>query len=358
MNDYLLSSVVYSKKDEIQSSLVKFSLTIAQALAVLETLKYKILIVIDDHFKLIATITDGDIRRGLISGISLDCKISTLCTNNPIFVIEDSNRKELLNLFRLHLLTYIPAVNIDRVVQGLYHIDIILNKEDIDQIMVIMAGGLGTRLLPLTHDCPKPMLLLGEKPMLERILLRAKSYGFTKFIISLGHLGHQIVDYFSNGSEFGVSIHYIHESNRLGTCGSLSYLTYNEPFDFILTNSDVLSNINYKVLLDEHRTNCADLTIATRLHEYVNPFGEVLCIENKVIEIKEKPIYKSHVNMGIYALNSSVLDLLKNGEFCDMPDLILRVINRGNCVNAFHTTDDWLDVGRPSDYEKAKMIFD
>lgn len=221
-------------------------------------------------------------------------------------------------------------------------------------MMVIMAGGKGTRLRPHTEHCPKPMLPVGDKPMLEHIIDRAMSQGFNHFMLAIHYLGHMVEDYFGDGSRMNARIEYIREQAPLGTAGALGLLDRRPDAPFVVTNGDVLTDINYADLLDFHIRQQAAATMAVRIHEWQHPFGVVQTKGLDIIGFEEKPVARTHINAGVYVLSPAALNELSANEHCDMPMLIERLQVRSLRTVAYPMHEPWLDVGRPSDYEMAQ----
>jgi NDP-sugar pyrophosphorylase family protein len=220
--------------------------------------------------------------------------------------------------------------------------------------MVIMAGGIGSRLKPYTETCPKPLLPIYGKPIMEHILIRAISEGFSKFYVSVNYLAHMIEDYFGDGRKWGIEIEYIHENKPLGTAGALSYLETKIDTPFVVTNGDVLTHMRYSEFLEFHKNHYAEATMAVRTHEWQNPFGVVTVQGLDVVGLEEKPIDKSHINAGVYVLAPGIFRYLKLGKPCDMPDLFENIRKSGNRTLAYPMHEPWLDVGRPDDFKLAE----
>jgi NDP-sugar pyrophosphorylase family protein len=248
------------------------------------------------------------------------------------------------------------VVDEHKQVLGLHLWDQITTPQRRPNIMVIMAGGKGTRLHPHTENCPKPMLLLGDKPMLEHIINRAINNGFSHFMLAVHHLGHMIEDYFGDGSKLNVRIEYIREQTPLGTAGALGLLKSRPENPFLVTNGDVLTDINYGELLDFHTRNQAIGTMAVRTHEWQHPFGVVQTRGLDIVGFEEKPISRTHINAGVYVLAPEALNVMNAEEICDMPTLFERLQVDGKRTVAYPMHEPWLDVGRQSDYEKAQRI--
>ena len=223
--------------------------------------------------------------------------------------------------------------------------------------MVIMAGGRGTRLGEHTQYCPKPLLPVGGRPMLEHIIERAKVEGFNHFVLAIHYLGHMIEDYFGDGSRLNITIEYLRENKPLGTAGALGLLSARPVEPFLVTNGDVLTDIRYAELLDFHIRHSATATMAVRLHEWQNPYGVVKTNGVDIVGFDEKPVVRSHINAGIYVLAPSALDSIGANEHCDMPTLFGRVQDRQSRTIVYPMHEPWLDVGRPADLEKARNDF-
>jgi NDP-sugar pyrophosphorylase family protein len=220
-------------------------------------------------------------------------------------------------------------------------------------LMVIMAGGMGTRLRPHTEDCPKPLLAVAGKPMLEHIIERAKLEGFTHFVLAIHYLGHMIEDYFGKGERLQVQIDYVREHSPLGTAGALGLLSPRPEAPFVVTNGDVITDIRYGELLDFHVRHEAAATMAVRAHEWQHPFGVVQTQGVDIVGFEEKPIARSHINAGVYVLDPKALAVLEEDAHCDMPTLFERLQARAMRTVAYPMHEPWLDVGRPEDLRRA-----
>jgi NDP-sugar pyrophosphorylase family protein len=221
--------------------------------------------------------------------------------------------------------------------------------------MVIMAGGMGTRLRPHTENCPKPLLPVAGKPMLEHIIERAKLEGFSHFVLSIHYLGHMIEDYFGNGEHLGVQIDYLREQSPLGTAGALGLLNPRPDTPFVVTNGDVITDIRYGELLDFHIRHGAAATMAVRVHEWQHPYGVVQTKGVEIVGFEEKPVARSHINAGVYALDPDALNNLSADTHCDMPTLFERLQAKAQRTVAYPMHEPWLDVGRPDDLVAAQV---
>jgi dTDP-glucose pyrophosphorylase len=327
--------------------------SIEKAIQVLNETGLKIILVTKESGAFVGTISDGDIRRGLLRGLNLQSSIDTVINRDALVVTPYVNRERILEMMMTSKVQQIPIIDEKMYVVGLHLWDEMDEVAIRDNYVVIMAGGKGKRLMPLTSDVPKPMILLGEKPILEHIINRAKSDGFLNFKIAIGYLGDVIESYFKDGSNFGVSIEYIREDNPLGTIGALSIIDSTPTLPFIVTNSDLVTKIKFSDLLDFHVSNSATASMAIVPHELQNPYGVVKTSGLDVIGFEEKPIVKSFVNAGVYAFSPGALSELNYGEHCDAPTLFDRIRIAGLRTLAFPVHEDWKDIGLPNELSEA-----
>lgn len=322
---------------------------VRKAISNLNSVSFKIVLVVNELGILEGTISDGDIRRALLKGANLDSPLSFIVNRNPFVVSPEIGRDIIIQLMVANKIKQIPIVDADNHLIGLHTFDEINLPERRSNLMVIMAGGRGVRLGEFTKNCPKPLLPVAGKPMLEHIIDRAKNEGFDNFVISIGYLGHMIEDYFGAGEKLDVQIEYLREDHPLGTAGALSLLKPFPEAPFIVTNGDVISDIRYGELLDFHIQYKAAATMAVSVYEWQQPFGVVQTNGVEIIGFEEKPIYRCHVNAGVYALNPTALNSLSNGDHCDMPSLFQRLQAKMEYTVAYPMHESWLDVGRPND---------
>ena len=344
-----------SNKKHWSSAILPVDSNIEQAIHVLNESALKIVLVTDISGVLIGTISDGDIRRGLLKGLNLTNQIESIIHHGAIVASSDLSREIVTQMMTTNRIQQIPIVDKSMHVIGLHLWDEINGPSERGDTMVIMAGGKGSRLYPETETCPKPMLLIAGKPILEHIINRAKAEGFSNFVLAIYHLGHMIEDYFGNGEKFGVNIEYLRETSPLGTAGALSLLDPRPKSAFIVTNGDVVTDIRYGELLDFHYQNGATATMAVRTHEWQNPFGVVQTQGVEISRYEEKPISRSYINAGVYVLEPSSLGLLKKSEWYDMPTLFESIRSNGERVVAFPIHETWLDVGSPEDLKLARF---
>lgn len=328
--------------------------TIQQAISNLDQVAIKIVLVVNEAGELEGTISDGDIRRGLLKGLDLNSPITNVIHRNALVVPPEMGREMVMQLMVANKIQQIPAVDERRHVVGLHLWDEITTPPVRPNIMVIMAGGMGTRLRPHTENCPKPLLLVAGKPMLEHIIERAKLEGFSHFVLAVHYLGQMIEDHFGNGERLGVQIDYLREQSPLGTAGALGLLNPRPEAAFVVTNGDVITDIRYGELLDFHLRHDAAATMAVRVHEWQHPFGVVQTQGVEIVGFEEKPVARSHINAGVYALDPDALNSLSADARCDMPTLFERLQAQAKRTVAYPMHEPWLDVGRPDDLATAR----
>ena len=342
-----------AKKLNWESTLISPNATLRDVIAAMDKSALQISMVVDEDRRLLGTITDGDVRRALLRGQDLEASIASIMFTAPMVVSMNIGRQMVLDLMRVNKIHQLPVVNDQTRIVGLHVWDEINAPSELENIMVIMAGGFGKRMRPFTENCPKPMLEVAGKPILEHIVERAIANGFNKFVISLFYLPEVISDYFGDGSKWNCNISYVREASPLGTAGALSLLNPKPDKPFVVTNGDVLTDVSLSEMLEFHQANTATATMAVRQHELHNPFGVVRTEGINIIGFEEKPIQRSHINAGVYVLNADAIDLLKQDEICDMPTLFERLNTLGRSTIAYPMHAVWMDVGRPEDLAEA-----
>ncbi|WP_246120913.1 nucleotidyltransferase family protein [Chitinolyticbacter meiyuanensis] len=328
--------------------------TIEDAIRCLDQSGLQIVLVIDTDLRLIGTLTDGDIRRAMLRGMGLTSAVDSIFHKQPLVAPLEMGRELVLQLMQINRIHQLPVVDANHHVVGLHIWDEILTPAGRSNLMVVMAGGKGTRLRPHTENCPKPMLEVGGKPMLEHILMRAKVNGFRRFIIAVHYLAHMVEEYFGDGAAWGIEIEYLREQSPLGTAGALGLLPQKPDEPFLVSNGDVLSDVNYGEMVEFHLRHQAAGSMAVRQYEIQNPFGVVKTNGVELVGFEEKPVYRSHINAGIYVLSPVALEYIVPGEHCDMPTLFsnMKAADEKTIVYPMH--EPWLDVGRPDDLATAR----
>lgn len=343
---------------QIENNIVFFNTTIIKVLELINENSKQIAIVVDDNRKLLGTINDGDIRRALLKGSSLTDSIKNIYNRTPIIAFSYHSKEDIIELCTQNKVHQIPVVDSNKNLIRIETLEDLLYIPEKANKVVLMLGGLGTRLRPLTNDIPKPMLKVGDKPILETIVLNFKKYGFYKFIFSVSYKSHIIEEYFGDGSRFGIEIEYIHEEKRMGTAGSLFFMKEKLNEDFFVMNGDLLTDINFDDMYNYHIRNDTSCTLGVRKHSYKVPFG-VLNINNSIVRsIDEKPVYDFFVSGGVYILNPVILNLVPENKFFDMPTLVEELISKKDNVKSYYIKDYWLDIGEIDEYKKANNEYE
>jgi len=343
---------------EIKDIILTKRHTVKESLKVIDKGAVKIALVVDKEQKLIGTLSDGDIRRGLLNGLTLDSSIESIVFKTPTVGYVGDSREKLLQIALEKKIQQIPILDDSGKVVGLEIVDELLKPKIKQNRVILMVGGLGTRLRPLTENTPKPMLKVGNKPILETIILNFKKYGFVNFILCVSYKAEIIEEYFKDGSEFGVNIEYIHENKRMGTAGALSLIDKDklkEPF-FVM-NGDLLTNINFENMMNYHVENNSIATMGVREYDFQVPYGVVNVDGNNILSIQEKPIHRFFVSGGVYVLSSETLNFIPQEEYYDMPTLFEKLIENNLKSISFPIHEYWLDIGRIDEFERANREF-
>ena len=337
----------------IENIKLRQNATIKEALGIIDSGAMQIALVVDDNDTLLGTLTDGDIRRGILRGLDLDSSIETIVFKEPAIAKISSTKEEILKIALSKKLHQIPIVDDNGIVLDLKEIDELVEPKIKTNRVILMVGGLGTRLRPLTQDTPKPMLKVGNKPILQTIVEKFAEYGFVNITMCVNFNASIIRDYFGDGKEFGVNIDYVLEQKRMGTAGALSLLKERPSEPFFVMNGDLLTNVNFEHIFNYHTLHKATATMCVREYDYEVPYGVVKMNDNKIIEIAEKPVQKFFVSAGIYMLSPEILDLIPKNEFYDMPALFEKLIKLSKNVISFPIREYWLDIGRMEEYQRA-----
>lgn len=328
--------------------------TIREALVTIDASALRIALVVDGNGKLLGVVTDGDVRRGLLRNLPLDTPVSVVMNTSPIIASPQASKDELIEIMEKKVILAIPIVE-NGLVIGLETLQEALTKPRLENPIFLMAGGFGTRLRPLTDNCPKPLLKVGGVPILETTLLRFIKEGFVNFYISTHYMPEMIRQHFGDGSKWDVNITYIHEEDPLGTGGALGLLPEDMPdLPIIMMNGDVLTTVDFKRLLDFHNSHHADATMAVREYEYQIPYGVIKGEGNKIISMEEKPVQRFFVNAGIYVVSRRLVRSVPRNHNIDMPSLLERQIAEKHNVLMFPIHEYWLDIGRMDDFHRAQ----
>lgn len=330
------------------------STTLQEALKYLDEGALRIALVCDDNMCLLGVVTDGDVRRGLLRGIGLEAPVSQVMNTQPITVTSKTSRSDAMALMQSKSILAIPVVDEGRVI-GLQTLQKLQSTSSYNNPVFIMAGGFGTRLRPLTDDTPKPMLKVGERPILETLLLNFIKSGFSNFYISTHYLPHIIHEYFGDGSKWNVKITYVHEEKPLGTGGALGLLPESTPdLPLIMVNGDVLTSVDFERVLDFHLTHQALATMCVREYDYQIPYGVVIGDGERIVSMEEKPIQRFFVNAGIYVISPEIFKKTEKNTRIDMPTLLQKYLDDNQDVLMFPIHEYWLDIGRMDDFKRAQ----
>lgn len=331
--------------------------TVIDVIQTIEQGAIQIALVVDSEGVLLGTVTDGDIRRGLLRGIDLKGPVASVLQARPRTIRVEEGKEAAYRLMRRLEIHHMPVVDAGGRLVGLELLDDLVKLNAQDTWVVLMAGGKGTRLMPLTASTPKPLLPVGGKPLIETIIGNFIDQGFQRFFLSLNYKAEMFRAHFGDGSRLGVSIEYLHEAEALGTAGALSLLPGRPPGPMIVMNGDLLTAIDFRNLLIFHREHKAAATMCVREYSFQVPYGVVEIDGPRLMGIVEKPVRSCFVSAGIYSLEPEMMDLLPGGYY-DMPDLFEAARTSGQETLAFPVREYWLDIGRVADLERARTEFD
>ncbi len=328
--------------------------TIRQAMEAIDSSSIQLALIVDDYLHLKGIVTDGDIRRVVLRGMSIDTPIVDVMNTNPVVFHPEDSRNYVINHMQKRVLRQAPIIDDNGKVLDLYILNDLIFKKRRSNIVLLMAGGLGTRLRPLTEDIPKPLLKVGSKPIIETILLSFVENGFSQFYFSVNYKSEMIEKYFSDGSRWDVNIRYLHEKKRLGTAGSLYLLPkdLNEPI--IVMNGDLLTKVDFGEFLDYHVSENAVATMGVREYSWQIPYGVIGIKSNRILSIQEKPVHQCYVNAGMYVLSPEAVQHVSSEKYLDMPDLFRSLIAEGKKTTVYPIRDYWMDIGQMDDFLKAQ----
>ncbi|PKF62898.1 nucleotidyl transferase [Psychromonas sp. psych-6C06] len=325
--------------------------TLYDAIKALDETGIGFLAFIDQQKHLLGILTDGDLRRGILNKKT---EIIDIINKDPVTIDYNTPQKEIIaHLKKLHR-RHMPLID-NGIFKGVFSLDAIdfVSKQN---VVVIMAGGLGSRLGALTKDTPKPMLQVGDRPMLRHLVEQFRDQDFRRFIFCLNYKKEVIKEYFGNGNKFGVQIDYIIEEKRMGTAGALSLIEQTIESPFFVINGDVLTDVDVNALLSFHQSKNNIATMCVQPYELQVPFGVVVTDEkSQIVDLKEKPVSTYNINAGIYVLNPEALNAIPRNQFYDMPTLFQHFIDKGKQCSVFNLHDYWLDIGQKSDLHQANQ---
>ncbi len=329
-------------------------MTIKETLKVIDSSALQIAFVVDAENRLLGAVTDGDVRRSILRGEDISAPVERIMNVHPVAAPQGTERAALLRLMRSKVIRQIPLVDAENHLVGLAQMDELLYPSKRDNIVVLMAGGLGKRLRPLTDNVPKPLLKVGTKPILETILESFLDSGFHRFYFAVNYKSQMIEDYFGDGSRFGAEIVYLHEKKRMGTAGALYFLPELPKEPIIVMNGDLLTKMDFCEFLDYHIEQGSVATMAVREYNYQVPYGVIDFDGERIKGIKEKPSHSFFVNAGIYVLSPEAVAHVAEEEFFDMPQLFEALISEGKKTTVFPVREYWLDIGRMDDFHRAQ----
>ena len=343
---------------EWRQLVVSTKASILEAVAAIDRAAHQVALVADELGRLVGMVTDGDVRRALLKGLDLKAPVSAIMKHDCKYVFAETAPEEIYATMLQLGLRHMPVINRDGTILGLSTIEDFLRVAKVDNSVFIMAGGLGSRLHPLTEDTPKPMLRLGEKPLLEIVIENFIRSGFHDFFLAVNYRSEIIKEYFGDGRKWGVSIKYLEEKIKLGTAGALNLLQDRPRDAFIVINGDVLTKVNFQTLLEYHSVlqNCA--TVCTREYDHQIPYGVVEVERCSVRNIREKPCQKYFVNAGVYVLSPESLDFIPPDSPINMTELLENLLEAGRKVGSFPISEYWIDIGQPSDFERASLEYE
>jgi dTDP-glucose pyrophosphorylase/CBS domain-containing protein len=342
---------------EWRATLVRDDATIREAIRAIDESALQIALIVDTEQRLVGTVTDGDVRRGLLRGTALDAPVADIMNRDPIACPVALGRDAALTVMRGSDVKQVPLIDDSGRVVGLELIGDVIKRVERKNWVVLMAGGLGQRLRPLTEDCPKPMLPVGGTPILEIILKNFVRQGFDRFFLAVNYKAEMVRRHFGDGSRWGVTIDYLEERDKLGTAGALGLLPERPREPLLIMNGDLLTAINFGSMLEFHAEQQAMATMAVREHTVEVPFGVIDLADDYLAGLTEKPRYSWFINAGVYIVEPSVLDLVEPGLALDMPALFERVLKRNEKIAAFPVREYWRDIGRLEDLERAGVDY-
>lgn len=346
-------------RDPYQEAMIHAEDSLIKAFNAINTSRMQIALVVDGLGRLLGTVTDGDIRRGILNGFGLEEKVGRVMNSSPVTARPGATPEELLALMTSRSIKQVPLVDENGMVVGLERLDNLFRGPAVkDNPVLVLAGGQGIRLHRYTVDTPKPLLKIGERPILELILLQFRAYGFHRFYIALNYLADQIEGYFGNGANHGISIQYLKEQTALGTAGSLSLLPRPLDTPCFVVNGDLLTRVDIGEMLKFHENGGYGLTVGVKEYQTQFPFGVVLTEKDRVVEFQEKPSETRLINAGIYVVNPEVIAMVPADRGYGMNELIDRMIPMEDTpVGAFQIHEFWMDIGTVPDYQKAQWDY-
>lgn len=332
--------------------------TVREVLGSIDLASTQMALVVNGEGRLMGTATDGDIRRGLLAGLQLHSPIRDCMHLNPVTVSEGASDAEIIATLRKAEVRHAPLIDAFGRVVGLKILEDLLKARRRDNPVVLMAGGLGSRLGELTRDTPKPMLMIGGRPILEHIMLRMVDQGFYSFWLAVNYKSEVIERHFGDGSAFGCEVRYLKEEQRLGTAGALSLLPDCVPLPVLVANGDLVTNVDFAAMMDHHEQSEAEATMAVRPHEVIVPYGVIEAHGDQFVTVREKPVFQHIIAAGIYVLSPSAITTVPSDTYFDMPQVFSGLASQGRRAAIYRMADYWIDIGQPPDLQRAALEFE
>ena len=345
--------------ERFERTLVRAEATVRETIECIDAGAIEIALVIDDQRRLLGTVTDGDVRRALLGGLALDDPVEAIVHRDPVTAAAGTDSATLLRLMSERGVDQVPLLEDKRLVDVAFIRDLVQESEghsSRDHPVVLMAGGRGTRLSPLTEDLPKPMLPVGDRPLLETLVGQVRGAGFSKILMAVNYRAEAIQDHFGDGSQFGIDITYLREDEPLGSAGALRLAMDQLDRPFVVMNADLLTTVNLSALMSFHQEEGNAVTVAVRQYALELPYGVLELDGTAVVSLSEKPTASFFVNAGIYAMDPSaaaLIDRFEERRF-DMTDLVQAALDAGLRVGGFPVREYWLDIGHLAAYERAE----
>lgn len=342
------------KTNFIESITLPIKASLMDALKGLEVCGKNVQCILDEQRRMVGLLTDGDIRRGLISGLSINAPVSKVLTKSFHYVAKNADRNAVLDIMKAMNIRQIPVLDDDSRLIGIHFIDDFLNDRKLPNIAVIMAGGKGVRMRPLTEYTPKPMLKVAGRPIIERLVLKLVGNGITNIYIAINYLGWVIKEHFGDGSRFGCNITYLEEEKELGTGGALNLLPADINSPILVLNGDLVTGADFSDILHFHRQKRCEATIVAKHYTHAVPYGTLEFKDHQLISIREKPNMSCFINTGIYVLNPTLLKLVHpKGVLFPMTRIFESCLDQKTSISVYHLEEEWRDLGDIKEFHTA-----
>lgn len=345
------------QSEKLQNFIIKADQSIRRAMEAIENNWHEIVFVEDENHKIVGTVTDGDIRRGLLAGRTFETTVEEIMSKKFVKVSKEVDRATVLDMMKAYSIRQIPIINDDNKLIAIHFLEELIGTSAKPNIAIIMAGGKGVRIRPLSENCPKPMIRVAGRPILERVILHLIGYGIRNIYISVNYLGEMIENYFGDGKSYGCSINYLREEKELGTGGSLSLLPETPKDPFIVLNGDLVTQVDIGNMIDFHINEGTEATIGVNIYKANIPFGVITKKGNRLLELLEKPSENYLINAGIYVFNPSVLAYIPRNEELPITSLFDILLEKNISVGVHAIKEDWIDVGNHEDFRRANGVF-